>query len=82
MKRVTKTAFRDMPSVELGRDGVLEVVSHGTVVGYWVPRDEWKKVQEYIPPGIVDDQWGKFYPGAPEEASTPTSGRTATTGNG
>ena len=41
MKRVTKTAFRDTPSVELGRNGVLEVVSHGSVVGYWVPRDEW-----------------------------------------
>ena len=45
MKRVSKTEFRDMPSVELGRDGVLEVVSHGTIVGYWVPRDEWAYMQ-------------------------------------
>ena len=48
MKRVTKTAFRNTPALELGRDGVLEVVSHGTVVGYWVPRDEWERVQHAL----------------------------------
>jgi len=44
MRRISKTDFRNLSSVELGRDGVLEVVSHGTVVGYWVPRDEWVRM--------------------------------------
>ena len=72
MKQVTKTAFRDMPSVELGRDGVLEVVSHGTVVGYWVPRDEWARIEAEL---VV----AALRRGDVEYDSTPTSGRTTGT---
>jgi len=43
MEHISKTEFRKLSSVELGRDGVLEVRSHGAVVGVWVPRSEWKR---------------------------------------
>ena len=64
MKQVTKTAFRDMPSVELGRDGVLEVVSHGTVVGYWVPEGEWQRMTR-VPTNAHDVE--EFYQEEPRE---------------
>ena len=45
MREMQATSFRRMPIVEMGRDGVIEVKSRETVVGYWVPRDEWAKIE-------------------------------------
>jgi len=42
MHEISKSEFRKMSSVELGRNGLLAVRSHNAVVGVWVPRAEWR----------------------------------------
>jgi len=45
VREMQTTEFRRLPLVELGRDGVIRVTTRGTVVGYWVPRDDWRTIR-------------------------------------
>ena len=46
MKRESVTEFRRKTLIEWASGEVIEVTSRGAIVGYWVPRDEWARMQE------------------------------------
>jgi hypothetical protein len=45
MRQEQMTGFRRLSLLELARNGIIKVLSRGEVVGYWVPRDEWGRIE-------------------------------------